>query len=98
MAFTQEQILHLAKLAGLAPTDDLFALGKDLDSIVAFIDTLGSIDDARLDRVRSSAQLPLPPREDTVGAREASADELLACSPQKVVQRHIAIDAIFSGS
>ena len=66
---------------------------KDLNSIVSYIDILNSVPDAELAHVEMHAGSILPLRSDEEVQRIAP-DDLLACSPKKIVNHQIAVDNI----
>jgi aspartyl-tRNA(Asn)/glutamyl-tRNA(Gln) amidotransferase subunit C len=52
MSLTQEQVIHIARLAKLNVTnDEVQQYQKDLNSIVGYIDTLAQIDASELEKV-----------------------------------------------
>lgn len=53
MSLTQEQIIHIAKLAKLHLSEaDIERYQKDLNSIVDYIDILNSVPESELQKVR----------------------------------------------
>lgn len=97
MSLTQEQIIHIARLAALKLSpDEIMKHQKDLNSIVGHIDMLAKVPDSELQRVKwNIATAGLIPRADQEFS-PISWDELLACSPKKIVNHQISIDNIMN--
>ncbi|MDD2916497.1 MAG: aspartyl/glutamyl-tRNA amidotransferase subunit C [Candidatus Gracilibacteria bacterium] len=94
MSLTQEQVAHIARLAKLHVTDaDVGRYLHDLNAIVGYIDVLGTIPKAELEKVQGSIEHTLIPRLDEEH-RDIDRDTLLACSPQRIIQNQIAVDSL----
>lgn len=95
MSLTQEQIRHIAKLSRLELSpEDVERYSKELSGIVDYIDQLNEIPDSSLQKVSLVNETLLSPREDVVQPSIASADDLLACSKQRIVGHQIWISNI----
>lgn len=95
MSLTQEQVLHIARLAKLHLSDsEVEQYQKDLNAVVGYIDMLSNIPDSELQKVHGNlsehALIPRPDEEHSDISREA----LLACSPQKIIHHQIAVDSL----
>lgn len=96
MSLTQEQIKHIARLAKLQLSEgDVEKYGKDLNSIVGYIDVLNSIPEDALRDIDPNNIPGLIPRHDEE-SQYIDPDALLACSPKKIVNHQIAIENIMS--
>lgn len=96
MSLTQEQILHIARLAKLhIDENEIASYQKDLNSIMDYVDTLNSISSEELAKAKEKIGNGLIPRIDEVH-HNIEREELLACSPQKIIQNQIAVDNISS--
>ncbi|MDD5197655.1 MAG: aspartyl/glutamyl-tRNA amidotransferase subunit C [Candidatus Gracilibacteria bacterium] len=94
MSLTQEQVIHIARLAKLHITSaEIEHYQKDLNSIVGYIDILSSIPDSELQKVQGNIEHSLIPRLDEEH-RDISREALLACSPQKIIHHQIAVDSL----
>lgn len=94
MSLTQEQVIHIARLAKLHVTpEEIEHYRKDLNSIVGYIDMLGNIPDSELQKVQGNIEHTLIPRLDEEH-RDISRESLLACSPQKIIQNQIAVESL----
>ncbi len=94
MSLTQEQVIHIARLAKLNVTnDEVQQYQKDLNSIVGYIDTLAQIDASELEKVSWNIEHSLIPRLDEEHS-SVSREALLGCSAQKIIQHQIAVDNI----
>ena len=94
MSLTQEQIVHIARLAKLHIThSETERYQKDLSSIVGYIDMLGKISDSELRKVHGNIEHTLIPRPDEEH-RDISREALLVCSPQKIIHHQIAVDSL----
>ncbi|EKD29603.1 MAG: hypothetical protein ACD_78C00342G0003 [uncultured bacterium (gcode 4)] len=94
MSLTQEQVIHIARLAKLHVTPtEVEHYQKDLNSIVGYIDILGNVPDSELQKVHLSIEHSLIPRLDEEH-RDISREALLACSPQKIIHHQIAVDSL----
>lgn len=94
MSLTQEQVIHIARLAKLHVTPaEVELYQKDLNSIVGYIDILSSIPDSELQKVHSNVEHSLIPRLDEEH-QDISREALLACSPQKIIHHQIAVDSL----
>lgn len=94
MSLTQEQVVHIARLAKLHPTpSEVEGYQKDLNSIVGYIDILSNIPDAELQKVQGNIEHTLIPRIDEEH-RDISREALLGCSPQKIIHHQIAVDSL----
>ncbi len=96
MSFTQEQVKHIANLSRLEIKDeDVANFCKDLDSVVNYVDMLWNVPSEELDKVSVTNFEVLPLREDVVKTWVlASREELLACSPKKIINHSISINNI----
>lgn len=97
MSLTQEQIAHIArKLAKLSPTDEQIArYVNDLNPIVDYIDILNRIPESELQNIRLHDGSHLIPRLDEEKVvQDPTREELLACSPKKIIGHQIAVDNI----
>ncbi|MDP2103764.1 MAG: Asp-tRNA(Asn)/Glu-tRNA(Gln) amidotransferase subunit GatC [Candidatus Gracilibacteria bacterium] len=97
MSLTQEQIKHIAHLSALKLSpDEIARYQKDLNSIVGYIDMLAKVPESELQRVKGNiVTAGLIPRTDQEFS-PISGDELLECSPKKIVNHQISIDNIMS--
>jgi len=95
MSLTQAQIRHIANLSRLKLSEeDIERYSNQLSNIVDYIDQLNEIPDSELAKVLLVGETMLQPREDVVVASEASPDEILACSKQRIVGHQIGISNI----
>lgn len=98
MSLTQEQVKHIANLSRLEEkSEDLEKYLKDLNSIVWYVDILSKVPQSELDSVVFDSSNILPLREDEVKTSYiATREELLKCSPKKIINHSIAINNIMS--
>lgn len=94
MSLTQEQVLHIARLAKLHLSDsEVEQYQKDLNAVVGYIDMLSNIPDSELQKVHGNIEKSLIPRPDEEHS-DISREALLACSPQKIIHHQIAVDSL----
>ena len=94
MSLTQEQVIHIARLAKLQVNEtQVDEYMKDLNSIVGYIDMLSQVPDSELQKVQGNIEHTLIPRLDEEHT-DISREALLACSPQKIIQNQIAVDSL----
>ncbi|MDD2891564.1 MAG: Asp-tRNA(Asn)/Glu-tRNA(Gln) amidotransferase subunit GatC [Candidatus Gracilibacteria bacterium] len=94
MSLTQEQVIHIAHLAKLHITpEEVEQYQGDLNSIVGYIDILSQVPDSELQKVHGNIEHTLIPRLDEEH-RDISREELLSCTPQKVIHHQIAVDSL----
>lgn len=96
MSITQEQVKHIANLSRLKLNEeDIVKYSKDLNSIVDYIDILGQVDDKKLEWISVDWDSILPLREDEIQKSYiASREELLSCSPKKIINHSVSINNI----
>lgn len=95
MSFTQEQVLHIAKLSRLhLEGDEVVRYAHDLDSIVGYVNVLDSVPSSSLEGLSGIPSSSLQPRADVESFQDGYSDELLSCSPHKIVHHQIAVDNI----
>lgn len=94
MSITQEQVESISKkLAKLSPKN-IEKLVKDTNSILSYVDLLSEIDTTGVEPTISViSKNPNTLRADQEH-REISPQELLKCSPQKVIANQIAVQDI----
>ena len=91
MLLTQEQIVHIAKLANVKlATEDIEKYQQDLNNIVGYVETLNSVPAESLASIQDSVKPSLTLHED-VREDVATRDEMLSCSPQQIINHQIAI-------
>jgi aspartyl-tRNA(Asn)/glutamyl-tRNA(Gln) amidotransferase subunit C len=96
MSLTQEQILHIARLAKLHIEEgEIASYQKDLNPIMDYVNILNSVPEESLKKAHESIGLGLIPRPDEV-IRTIDREDLLACSSQKIIHHQIAVDNISS--
>lgn len=94
MSLTQEQVKHIANLSRLQlEWSDIDSYLKDLNSIVDYIDVLSWVPEEELNSVSEDVVNELPLREDIITS-EVKREELLACSPKKIINNQISINNI----
>lgn len=96
MSLTQEQVVHIARLAKLHVTEsevEVEQYQKDLNSIVGYIDILSNVPESELQKVRGNIEKTLIPRPDEEHM-DTSREALLGCSPQKIIHHQIAVDSL----
>jgi hypothetical protein len=92
MSLAQEKINSLKKLTALSTGERL-----NIDGVLDSFASLQTLSTESASGVSRSGINVLFPREDRVLVSEASPEELLACSHQKVVARQIALGSIMHG-
>ena len=96
MSLTQEEILHLARLSKLHITpENAVSFQKELEPIMDYMKVLDSVPQQQLDKIEEKYGHGLVPRLDEV-IPKIDREELLACSPQKIIHHQIAVDNISS--
>jgi len=98
MSLTQEQVKHIANLSRLSLNEsDIARYQENLNSVVDYIDILAKVDEKELVGIEFDNKQILPLREDIIKTWEiASREELLACSPKKIINHSIAINNIMN--
>jgi Asp-tRNA(Asn)/Glu-tRNA(Gln) amidotransferase C subunit len=92
MSLTQEKINTLKKLTSLKGGESL-----NIESVLDSFETL-QVKNIELNHAPTrSGQGTLIPREDRVYISTASSDDLLHCSPQKVIAHQISLSSIMHG-
>jgi Asp-tRNA(Asn)/Glu-tRNA(Gln) amidotransferase C subunit len=91
MSLTQEKIKSLKKLTALSSGESL-----SIDSVLGSFQSLEKLDIDPNMQISRSGQGSLIPREDRISSLHIS-DELLACSPQRVVAHQISLSSIMRG-
>lgn len=98
MSLTQEQVKHIANLSRLSLSEeDVLKYQENLNSVVDYIDMLWKVDEKELAQVKLDDSSILPLREDIVKTWElATREELLWCSPKKIINHSISINNIMN--
>lgn len=96
MSLTQDQVKHIANLSRLSLNEeDISKYQKNLNSIVTYIDILWQVPESELSNIEINPDNILPLRNDEVMTWNlASREELLECSPKKIINHSIAIENI----
>ena len=93
MSLTQEQIEKLSKNLSKIKIEDE-KLWEDINEILNYIDLLNEVDTTWVKPTVSVVEKESELREDTQEEKETQVNELLNCSPQKVISNQIAISNI----
>lgn len=98
MSLTQEQVKHIANLSRLSLSDeDIAKYQENLNSVVDYIDILWQVDEKELEWICLDKSQILPLREDIVKTWViATREELLWCSPKKIINHSISINNIMN--
>jgi len=87
---TDDEVRHIAKLARLNVSDaEVKKFGKELSSILEYIDRLQEVDTENVDPLKSITGISNVEREDEVRTDGPDPDALLECSPLPIVDHQI---------
>lgn len=93
MTATQEQIQKIAKNLCKLPSEEV-KLVNDVNEILKYVEMLNELDTTGVEPTVSVVKKENVLREDIVEQRHTTPEELLKCSPQKVVGNQIVIGNI----
>ncbi len=87
---TKAQVEHIAKLARLKLSPaEIEKMTTELTSILAYVDMLGEVDTKKIEPTAQVTGLKNVWREDVVRPSQATADDLLDCSPLPIDEHQI---------
>jgi len=93
MTITQDQIKKIAKNLCKLPAEET-KLINDIKWILSYVEMLNEVDTTWVEPTISVVKKENTLRKDILKNKEISSEELLACSPQKVIAEQIAIGNI----
>ncbi|NUJ97641.1 Asp-tRNA(Asn)/Glu-tRNA(Gln) amidotransferase subunit GatC [Candidatus Gracilibacteria bacterium] len=93
MTITQDQIKKIAKNLCKLPAEEVKII-NDIGEILNYVDLLNEVDTNGVEPTISVVKKDNVLRKDEQTQKQASPEELLACSPQKVIAEQIAIGNI----
>lgn len=93
MTITQDQIKKIAKNLCKLPAEEVKII-NDIGEILNYVDLLNEVDTNWVEPTISVVKKDNVLRKDEQTQKQASPEELLACSPQKVIAEQIAIGNI----
>ncbi len=93
MTITQDQIKKIAKNLCKLPAEEVKII-NDIGEILNYVDLLNEVDTNWVEPTISVVKKDNVLRKDEQTQKQVSPEELLACSPQKVIAEQIAIGNI----
>ena len=93
MSVTQDQIKKIARNLCKLPSEEV-KLIHDVNEILKYVDMLNEVDTTGVEPTVSVVKKENVLRQDSVTQHLSTPDELLKCSPQKVISRQITLGNI----
>ncbi len=93
MSVTQEQIKKIARNLCKLPSEEV-KLIQDVNEILKYVEMLNEVDTTGVEPTVSVVKKKNELRDDTLKSHLSTPEELLKCSPQKVISNQITIGNI----